>query len=184
MIRDALKGDSIGIRAYRPDDEEALYAAVCESIPEMSKYETWCHPGYRRGEAKEYVAFWIRKREKGDAFYYVIEDLKTGDFLGTCGISDLSWEHKRAMLGYWVRTSRSRQGVATSAARLVAQLGFHDLRLIRIELFMAVDNIASYRVAEKIGAVREGVLRKRLILPAGPVDVAMYGLLPEEFRLE
>jgi ribosomal-protein-serine acetyltransferase len=181
-MRDALRLDSVGIRAYRTGDEVVLYAAVCESIPEVSKYETWCHSDYRQEEAVEYVTYWIRMREKEQAFYYAIEDLRTGTFLGSCGISDLNREHRHAMLGYWVRTSRTCQGIATAAARLVAQLGFEDLDLIRIELPIAVGNIASCRVAEKIGAVREGVLRKWLILPAGPVDVAIYGLLPEELR--
>ena len=106
-MRDALRQDSVGIRAYRPGDEESLYAAVCESIPEVSKYETWCHPDYRREEAIGYVNYWIRMREKEQAFYYAIEDLKTGTFLGSCGISGLNREHRHAMLGYWVRTSRS-----------------------------------------------------------------------------
>jgi len=182
-MRETLTQDSIGIRGYRPGDEDALYGAVCESIPEVSRYETWCHPGYRREEAAEYVNFWIEMREKGQAFYYAVEDQATGVFLGSCGLSGLSSEHKHAMLGYWVRTRRTRRGVATSAARLVARLGFEDSGLIRIELPIAVDNTASRRVAEKIGAIQEGVLRNRLILPAGPVDVAMYGLLPEDLRL-
>lgn len=183
-MRDNLELGSVGIRAYRPDDTELLYAAVCESIPEVSRYETWCHPDYSLEEANEYVTYWIKMREEGQAFYYAVEDLKTGTFLGSCGISSLSREHKRAMLGYWIRTGHTRQGIATSAARLVAQLGFEDLDLSRIELPIAVDNVASCRVAEKIGAIREGILRKWLILPVGPADVAMYSLLSGELRLE
>jgi RimJ/RimL family protein N-acetyltransferase len=67
-----------------------------------------------------------------------------------------------ANVGYWVRTSRTGQGIATAAVRLVARFGFEDLGLRRLELLIAVHNVASRRVAEKVGATLEGVL------PAGP----------------
>ena len=173
---------SVEIRAYRPGDEDALYEAVCESIPEVSRYETWCHPGYGRQEATDYVNFWIETREKKQAFYFAVEERVSGVFLGSCGLSGWNSNHRHAMLGYWIRTSRTGQGVATAAARQVASYGFEDLGLIRIELPIAASNLASRRIAEKIGAVQEGISRNRLILPEGPVDVVIYGLLPEEFR--
>jgi len=182
-MREALTEGTIRVRAYRSQDREALYAAVCESIPQVSKYETWCHPGYRIEEAAGYVNYWVEMWEKGQAFYYAVVDPATGEFLGSCGLAGLNAEHKHAGLGYWVRTSRTGQGIATTAARQVARLGFEDLGLIRIELEIAVDNTASRRVAEKIGAVNEGILRRRLILPAGPTDVVMYALLSHELRL-
>jgi len=86
-------------------------------------------------------------------------------------------EHATAGLGFWVRTSATRRGVATVAARLVAEAGFTYLALKRIELLIAVDNAPSRRVAEKLEAAFEGILRKRLVLPAGPTDMAMYALV-------
>jgi len=47
--------------------------------------------------------------------------------------------------------------------RLIARFGFEDLGLLRLlELLIAADNLASRRVAEKVGATFEGVV------PAGP----------------
>jgi RimJ/RimL family protein N-acetyltransferase len=181
-MREAVTDGAIQVRAYRSEDRRALHAAVWESIPEVSKYETWCHPGYRLEEGAEYVDYWVEARAKGQAFYYAVVDSTTGEFLGSCGLAGLSVEHKHAGLGYWVRTSRTGRGIATAAARLVARLGFEDLGLIRVELEIAVDNTASRRVAEKLGAISEGILRRRLILPAGPTDVVMYALLPHELR--
>jgi RimJ/RimL family protein N-acetyltransferase len=84
---------------------------------------------------------------------------------------------------YWTRTSFTCKGVATSAACLVARIAFEDLNLIRLSIPMQVDNLASRRVAEKLGAVFEGVLRSQHLTPSGPVDRAMYGLLSDELRL-
>ena len=166
------------IRAYRPDDIHPLYEAVCESIHEVAPFETWCHAGYKPEEAAEYVNWWIKAREEGFAFYYAVEDVATGALLGSCGLSGYSAEHRHASIGYWIRTSATRRGVATAAARMVIHAGFEDLGLIRIELSAPIGNVASLRVAEKLGAHREGVLRRKLILPSGPADVAVFGILP------
>jgi ribosomal-protein-serine acetyltransferase len=177
MMRDRLESGRLVVRAFRPEDTEPLYVAICESMDDVAPYETWCHPGYALSEAEEYVGWWIRARQKGAAFYYIVEDAATGLLLGVCGLSDYSKEHRHAMLGYWIRSSRTRRGVATEAAALVCHAGFADLDLIRISVMVPVSNPASLRVAEKLGAMREGVLRNELVLPAGPTDVVVFGLL-------
>ena len=64
------------------------------------------------------------------------------------------------------------------AIRLAARFGCEELGLYRIEIVAAVDNIASQRVAEKAGAVREGVLRNRLLVRGESQDAVLFSLLP------
>ena len=176
-MRESFSGNSLTVRAYRPEHIDRLFAAATESIRELSPYETWCHEGFAREDAAKYVNWcrdsWSRKQ----AYYFAVEDISTGEFLGSCGLSGLLVEHRRAGLGFWIRSSRKCRGFATEAARIMSRLGFEDLGLERIELEIAVDNAASLRVAEKLGCKFEGILHRRLVLPAGPTDTAMYCLL-------
>ena len=110
----------IRVRAFREADVQPLHEAVCESIAEVAPYETWCHPGYSLDEAKDYVTWWIKARERRSALYYAVEDTSSSRLLGVCGVSDVVSEHRHAMLGYWVRTSETGRGVATTAARLAS----------------------------------------------------------------
>jgi len=151
-----------------------------ESIPEVAQYETWCHSGFTRNDATEYVNWWRQAWTSGDAFYFAVEERDTGTLVGSCGLSSICREHRRAGLGYWIRTGSTGNGFATEAARLVARFGFDDLDLARVEVEVSVDNMASLRVAEKLGCAREGVLHQRLILPAGPTDTLMFALLREK----
>jgi len=176
-LPDTLSGSGLLLRKYDAADAAAVHKAATESIPEVAPYETWCHEGYTRDEAAEYASWWAEAFERGSAYYYAVTDEGPGGYLGSCGLSPVEREHGTAGLGFWVRTSATRRGVATAAARLVAEAGFAHLGLHRIELLIAVDNTASLRVAEKLGAAYEGTLRKRLILPAGPTDMAMYALV-------
>lgn len=61
--------------------------------------------------------------------------------------------------------------------RLAYQRAMENTNLIRLEILIAVGNTASQRVAEKVGAVREGILRKRLVLHDEAHDAVMFSLV-------
>jgi RimJ/RimL family protein N-acetyltransferase len=172
-----LAADGLVLRRYSAADAAAVHEAATESVAEVAPYETWCHAGYTRDEAADYAGWWDQAWDRGSAYYFAVGDETTGRYLGSCGLCPIEREHATAGLGFWVRTSAICRGVATAAARAVAEAGFEHLGLNRIELLIAVQNAASIRVAEKLGAVYEGTLRKRLVLPAGPTDMAMYALV-------
>jgi ribosomal-protein-serine acetyltransferase len=88
-----------------------------------------------------------------------------------------------ANLGYWVRSSATRRGIATRAARLVGEFAVKQVGLLRAEIVVAVGNKPSLRVAEKCGAKREGVLRNRLIVREQVLDAVMHSLTPQDFDL-
>jgi RimJ/RimL family protein N-acetyltransferase len=78
--------------------------------------------------------------------------------------------------------SRGR-GICTRALRVLSRFGLDELGLQRLELITDPDNVASQRVAEKVGFQREGLLRAHLRHPDGRIrDSVMYGLLPGELR--
>jgi RimJ/RimL family protein N-acetyltransferase len=71
--------------------------------------------------------------------------------------------------------------VCAEALRRLARFGFGELGLGRLELLTDPDNVASQRVAEKVGFRREGVLRSHLLHRDGRRrDSVMFSLLPGE----
>ena len=120
--------------------------------------------------------------QEGKEYAFAIVQAQDGQFLGGCGLNQINRVNRFANLGYWVRTSQAGHGVATVAARLLAQFGFGELKLSRLELVIDVDNQASQRVAEKLGAFREGVLRQRLSVHNQARDAVMYSLIPRDLK--
>jgi len=164
------------IRAYEPEDAQALWEAARESVEEVFPWLPWCHAHYSMAEAVE----WARSRAplaaEGREYAFAIIGTD-GRFLGGCGLNQVNRLHGFANLGYWVRTSATRHGVATEAVRKVAHFAFRNTDLLRLEIVCALGNERSQRVAERAGAVREGVLRHRLLLHGQPVDAVMYSLV-------
>jgi RimJ/RimL family protein N-acetyltransferase len=170
----------VAIRKYREGDAELLYEAVRESIAEVSVWLPWCHEGYSIEESRDFIAT-RNIRSQGDEWYsFAVLDAASGRFLGGVGINFINRIHQFANLGYWVRTSAAGHGVATRATKLAARFGFEELGLNRIEIVAAVNNLASQRVAERAGAVREGILRKRLSINGLPHDAVLFSLVVED----
>ena len=170
----------VTLRRYRPEDAEPVYQAVRESIEEISPWMPWCHEGYSFDDSQ----IWSSSRDdawaKGKEYTFIIfcsdDDLP----VGVCSLNHFDNENRFANAGYWVRTAKTKQGVATSALGLLARFGFDELQLNRIEIVVATENKASQRVAEKTGATLEGVLRKRIVVRDNVYDAVMYSLIPED----
>ena len=172
----------IGLRRYRREDVDALFEAACESAPELSKWMPWCTKEYARTDSEAFVQSRDREWDKGEQYSFVIYDTASGQFLGSVGLNFINRIHQFANLGYWVRTTRTRQGVATMAARLAARFGIGELGFNRIEIVAAAGHVASQRVAKKVGAQCEGVLRKRLVIHGQIHDAVMYSLVAEDLN--
>jgi ribosomal-protein-serine acetyltransferase len=176
-------GDAdVGIRRYRPGDVQPLFEAVSESIVDLSAWMSWCHPDYSIKDSSNFVNSRDADWEKGEHYSFVIQDQTEERFLGSVGINFVNRVHNFANLGYWIRSSCAGRGLATAAVRLAARFGLEELKLQRLEIVTAVGNLASQRVAEKAGAVREGVLRNRLLMQGKPQNAVMHSLTVENLK--
>ena len=164
------------LRFPEPGDGEPILEAVRESLPELCRWMSWCHPGYSEADALRWISLQAQARETGSAFEFLIVG-GNGRLLGVCGINCINTGNRFANLGYWVRTSESRRGVAVNAVKLLADWVFQHTDLERLEIVAAVGNEASQRVAEKAGALREGTLSSRLCIHGAYDDAVMHSII-------
>jgi RimJ/RimL family protein N-acetyltransferase len=164
------------IRAYQPSDAEQLFEAARESTADVFPWLEWCHAQYSMAEAVEWIASRAPLFAEGKEYSFAIVG-GDGRYLGGCGLNQINRLHRFANLGYWVRSSAAGRGVAREAVRQVAAFAFRETDLERLEIVCAIGNTRSQRVAEGSGAVREGILKHRLVLHGRSVDAVMFSLL-------
>ena len=173
-----------GVITIRPPcagDLPALIVAVQESLAEIQPWMDWAVTDYGETHATRWLEAILSNWERSAGFQFAIMDTKTDEYLGNCSIDGINLKYRFCNLGYWVRTSRTRQGIASRAARLSAQFAFEKVHLIRAEIVIATGNIASQRVAQKAGAHYEGILRNRMTVGSATYDAAMYCFTPADF---
>jgi ribosomal-protein-alanine N-acetyltransferase len=85
-------------------------------------------------------------------------------------------------VGYWIGQPFARQNYMTLALRVLLPTLFGELNLHRVEAACIPTNVASARVLEKCGFVREGTARRYLCINGIWQDHYLYGLLEDDFR--
>jgi RimJ/RimL family protein N-acetyltransferase len=168
----------VTLRASRISDGLSVAEAVRESVSTVGRWQDWCHPGYDVASAH----MWIDASRKawllGEAYEMLIVDASSDTPLGAMGVNRVDREQRFANLGYWVRESAQGRGVATRAGRLAIGFAFGSVRVSRLEIVAACDNLPSRKTAERLGSTFEGILRNRLVVQGLSVDAAMYSILP------
>lgn len=173
-----LLADGLLLRPYREADAPMLVSAVRESLGSVGRWLPWCHDGYGAEDAAQWIRHCDESWRSGEQFAFAVIDAGDGEFLGGAGLNQRNRSHNFMNLGYWVRSSRQRRRIAARATRTVAAFGFEKVGLNRIEIIAELDNLASRRVAETVGAHFEGIGRNRLVAFGRAVDAALYSLVP------
>ncbi len=102
--------------------------------------------------------------------------------LGMVGFKDISMENRRAKIGYWLTEDSQGKGIMTVAVRALLNYGFEDLKLNKIEIEAAVGNNKSNAIPERLGFLKEGVIRDGEWLYDHFVDLAVYGMRAAEWE--
>jgi RimJ/RimL family protein N-acetyltransferase len=171
-----LIGDGLRLRPYRSEDARVLLPAVRESINVLGRWLPWCHAGYNEADAAVWIVHCAESWRTGEHFAFAVFDADTAEFMGAAGLNQRNRMHNFMNLGYWTRASRQR--LIVSMARPAGHhLGFRAVGLTRIEILAELDNRASRRVAESLGASFK-LSHTTGCRPRCATDAAVYALIP------
>ena len=92
-------------------------------------------------------------------FHFAVVDRATRLALGVAGLNRAGRDS--AELHYWIRTDHAGRGLTTEACRALVAWARDELGLARLTLWAGRDNLASRRVAEKLGFRHVGPLGRR-----------------------
>jgi RimJ/RimL family protein N-acetyltransferase len=117
-----------------------------------------------RDPDEEFVRGWIRRYEDGwadgsRAGFAIVDG--AGDVMGFAAVVQLDLDAREGELGYLVAPAARGRGIAGRAVALLNDWCFETLGLVRLELRIDIDNGPSERVAERLGYVRDGILRSK-----------------------
>ena len=172
------------VRRFTGQDVDPLYEAIIESLPELSRWMWWAHENYAKSETATFIESQQNPEAGGDEDGFGIFEKGSGRVLGCAGLNRVDRTNKYCNLGYWVRSSATGRGIATTVARRLAAFALTELGMNRVEVIAAVENVASLRVAEKIGAKREGIARCRLTLGETVHDAWVHSIVRSDLSCE
>ncbi|HEY7466832.1 MAG TPA: GNAT family protein [Dehalococcoidia bacterium] len=175
VLRDFVIEDALDLAACRHGEAFWRYYEVEDDIA---------------GQAREHVAMFVAWQDDQPRTHFQLAIVLKADrrVIGSCGIRQRPQVQYgvsspgEADIGYELDPAQWRQGYATEAVERLVAFGFGELRLHRVWAFCLLENTASWRVMERLGMRREGVLQSNVWMRARWWDTVVYALLAEEWR--
>jgi RimJ/RimL family protein N-acetyltransferase len=148
---------------------------------EVMRY--WDAPAWSdHRRAEQFISECGRIAEAGTGIRLAVDRVSDATFLGWCGLTRWNPDYRSLSMGYCFDRAAWGQGYATEAARSVIQWAFDSLDANRLQAETDTRNVASARVLEKLGFIREGTLREDCAVNGEVSDSWVYGLIRREWR--
>jgi len=159
------------LRDYRPEDWERVH--IYGSQPEFSRFELWGPNSVE--DTKKFVDSVVAEAKIAPRFKFNLAVcLKDGLLIGGNGIRRESQNSCVANLGWAINPEFQNRGYASEAAAGLIKFGFESLNLRVIYATCDARNSASFKVMEKVGMKRVGLLEKNLMQKGHMRDSLRY----------
>ena len=125
----------------------------------------------------------LRRQEQGTDLPFTVYHQESGQPIGTTRYMEIHREHRNLEIGgTWYGVDYQGSGVNVEAKYLLLRHAFEEWRCIRVQIKTDLRNTRSQRAIERLGAVKEGVLRNHMLRPDGTVrDTVYYSILDREW---
>lgn len=170
----AMETARLALRVLQPGEGAMVHGAIQESIAELRPWMPWAQrPSVEASETfvRQSLASFHQRTDLSWGMFSRAD----GVYVGNVGLHNIRWPIPSFEVGYWCRTSAAGQGLVTEAVRALTLLCIRELGAARVEIRMDPLNERSWRVAERLGFLREGELRASALgVDGAPRDTRIY----------
>ena len=166
-----LNGKKISLRPLEFEDYQLI---VNWHNDTNIKYLTMMHPfPVPQASEKEWIENIITNKSNLQV-YFGIELLETNALVGIICLKPINYLHNNAKVGIFIGDASYRsRGIGMEAMQLVLEYGFKQLNLIKINLEVIESNIAAIKLFDKMGFIKEGILKKQFFFNDKYFDVLL-----------
>lgn len=160
-LSDAVVPVPLQVGPYRLDVPAASDTAAVVAAFGDRDIATWNPAGGGEISAEERAPLWIADRATWTSEHasWVVRD-HDGTVIGQVSLHHLDHEAGTGEVGYWLTPRGRGRGIGTAMVDAATTYALDTLGLFRIELFHAVENAASCRLALRCGYALEGTTRQ------------------------
>jgi RimJ/RimL family protein N-acetyltransferase/nitroimidazol reductase NimA-like FMN-containing flavoprotein (pyridoxamine 5'-phosphate oxidase superfamily) len=175
-----LRGDHVALSQLDMSHVDGLFAAVADA--EVYRWQTRPLPS-DTAEMGRQVAEALRMQQQGFRVPFVQTDARTGEIIGTTSYYSPDETNRTIAIGYtMLARARWRTGANTESKLMLMRHAFEILGAVRVEWHTDLCNERSQRAIERLGATREGVLRRHRLRPDGTWrDTVQYSMTDAEW---
>ena len=168
-----IKSEKLLLRQFIASDLEDVFKGL--SHPDIIKYYG---VSYLSLEAtKEQMIFFSDLEKNKTGIWWAVCSLDNKIFYGAAGINNLSKEHKKAEIGFWLISDFRGKGIMKEAVPLICKYSFQKLGLHRIEGFVESENKNCKSLMSKLDFQQEGTMKDCEFKNGKFLSLDIYALL-------
>ena len=172
-----LTTERLILREISDKDADAIYQIL--SNPAVIQYDTF-ELFQDIKQAHDLIAWFQSQIQAQNAIFWGITLIGRPEVIGFCKC-EIEIPEVRADLGYDLNADYWNRGIMTEAIGAVVDFAFRTLQIHRIEATASIENPASIKILEKVGFMREGVMRERCLMGGRYHDMQMLSILKREY---
>lgn len=150
--------EQITIRPLQESDSEPFFQMVQQNRAHLSKWLPWVDSHDSLVHSRRHISAGIVQQALRNGGQWGV--FQGNQLAGEVSLHWIEKEHRSTSMGYWIGSPYLRQGIATQACELLLAHSFQELGLNRVELRAASENMASLKLALKLGFREEGCCRQ------------------------
>jgi len=170
-------GDGAVVRRLRMEDLDQVWSVIQRERDRLGVWMPWVEHTRTIEDERRFLQSVVADERTLDGLGLFVD----GRFAGGIGMRPDPFGIV-ADIGYWIASPFEGRGIVTRAVRALLQIAFDELGLHRVSIRAGVENARSRAIPERLGFTLEGILRGEGRGRGGFYDLAVYGLLEDEWR--
>lgn len=168
------------LHLLRLTDAGELYRLVDSNRSHLRQWLPWVDSYRSVDAASEFIDRCVEQYTKRSGLGIGLR--YRNSLAGVATYDYLDWDNSMTRIGFWLGKPFEGHGLMTRTCKALTDLAFDELRLNRVEIWCAAENVRCRRVPERLGLKLEGVLRQRERVSDTYLDTVSFSILATEWK--
>jgi len=177
-----LIGQRVKLRLMNMEDVDVLYNLV-QKNPDLWTYMVRKMDSL--GDMEKLVIEALKNFDKGIELPFTVIDKVSNTIIGSTRLYDIFFDRRTVELGStFYDKSVQKTSINTECKFLLLKHAFEQLNVVRVQIKTDIQNVGAQRAIERIGGVKEGILRNERMLHNGRIrDAVLYSITNNEWNV-
>jgi ribosomal-protein-serine acetyltransferase len=172
--------EDISIELFQQHHKVELYALIDSNREYLRKWLQWVDKRQSPEDFEPIIPLWIHNYADNNGFDAGIR--YKGNLVGMIGLHYIDWKTKSTSIGYFLSENAQGKGIITTSISALLNYVFTDMKLNRVDIQCAVNNLKSIGIPERLSFTNEGITRDGQWLYDHYEDIVTYSMLAREWK--
>jgi len=174
---------NILIEPYDIKNAELIFQSVQTSIEHLKRFILQNQTQWKFEQIQSAINQAMLDWDAQKNYYFSVKDINSNKIIGSILLADINHVHRYAHLGCWISKDYVGSEIAVLSSLYILYLGIKQMKLMRIEMVIDVNNKISFNTMKRLPAIYEGILRNRLSIDNEAFDAHVFSITPNELAI-